>query len=119
MDELKLKLIQFVLNCDDMKTLTLMRKILGEDSPVREGWPHDGRMTVPTDTNSDSYKKALKILLRDRENLDYDEGINSVKAVIGAAKDLGWYIAVDESAEDFEGITIGTKDFLARNLKDG
>ena len=111
-DKLKLDLIQLILDAEDGDVIELVRKALDED----EDEP-DGRMTVPTDTNSPDYKKALKVLLRNRENRDQDEGINSVKAVIGAAQDLGWYIAVDESAEDFEGITIGTKDFLARNLK--
>lgn len=111
-DKLKLDLIQLILDAEDGDVIELVRKALDED----EDEP-DGRMTIPTDTESDEYKVALKVLLRDRENLDYDEGINSVKAVIGAAKQLGWHIAVDESADDFEGITIGTKEFLAKNLK--
>jgi len=121
MNELKLKLIQKILNSQDKHNLESINEFL-DDQTLEMVLPNnmgeeDGIMAWPTDTNSDSYKVALKMLLRDRENLDYDEGINSIKTVIGAAKQLGWDIAVDEGADDFEGITIGTEAYLLRNLK--
>ncbi len=156
MDELKLKLIQMILDNDEMDSLSSIKEFL-DDQELKMVLPNnviaderemtggvmtgggldvnsleykealnkfgnkenleDGRMAWPTDTNSDSYKVALKMLLRNRENMDYDEGINAIKAVIGAAKQWGWDIAVEEGVDDFEGITIGTEAYLLRNLK--
>jgi hypothetical protein len=70
-----------------------------------------------------SAEQALLILIESSiiqyENLKFDKGkeVHPVLIISMAALDMGWNMVVEKDTESVEGLIVGTKEYIERNLK--
>jgi len=69
----------------------------------------------------DALMKLLESASIQYEKLKFDKDspVHPVIIVSMAACDMGWNLVIEKDKEEVEGIMIGTKDYIERNLKDG
>jgi len=70
-----------------------------------------------------SAEQALLILIESSiiqyENLKFDKckEVHPVLIISMAALDMGWNMVVEKDTESVEGLIVGTKEYIERNLK--
>jgi len=70
-------------------------------------------------TPEEALRKFLEGSLLHYKKLKFNKGkgVHPLFIISMAAMDMNWQIAIEKNKEEIEGITIGTEEYMKRNLK--
>lgn len=71
-------------------------------------------------TPENALRKSLSSSLLSYEKLRFDKGeeVHPILIINMAALDLNWQIALESNKKNIEGLTIGTEEYMKRNLEE-